>query len=139
MFINQLLEVMYEAAEKAHASKKEIKSAIVRGAMKAALDKMPNKTLQDAKTKKRGMRAVNGKENPGDKYKEASLGELDVFGATGIDGDGYALEEGSCGYQEGGEVKCGACEKPCPKCKTKECSCKAKTMQDALKLDGILK
>ena len=100
MFINQLLEEMYEAAEKAPASKKEIKSAIVRGAMKAALDKMPNKTLQDAKTKKRGMRAVNGKENPGDKYKEASLGDFDVFGDTGIDGDGYALEEGSCGYQE---------------------------------------
>lgn len=32
-------------------------------------------------------------ENPGERYLPNPVGGFDVFGATGIDGDGYAMEE----------------------------------------------
>jgi hypothetical protein len=92
--INKLLRSMKEAAEKnGKSSISKTKGAVTRAISKKVVRDMVAKTEQEKKTKRRLTRAVDGAENPGDKELPDSLGGYDIWGATGIDGDGYAIEE----------------------------------------------
>ena len=150
MFIDTLLKEWREESAKSPAGNlQETKKAITKAVFNKVIDGLPAKTLKDARAKVRAKRSVNGKENPGDKYRSHN-GNYNVWGATGIDGDGYALEddgnpsaeaaagvsmsmsESNC-YQEGGLVK-----KPCKKCKKKECCCEAENMNEWMSRNGLL-
>lgn len=138
MIINSLLkEWREEAAKQPAGNLQETKKAVVKAVFNKVVDGMPATNLKQAKSKVRAKQAVTAKENPGDKYRPDPLGDFQVFGATGLNGDGYALEEGNCGakgYQEGGEVK--PCDK-CKKCGEGKCGC-AKNMKEWMSNSGLI-
>ena len=152
IIIDSLLKEWREEADKCPAGcLEESKKAVVKAVFNKVVDGMPATNLKQAKSKVRAKKAVTAKSIPGDKHREL-MGDFNVFGATGMNGDGYALEDGgeagseaaagvgsamsesacSKGYQEGGEVK------PCDKCKEKKCGCEAKTMKEWMINSGLL-
>ena len=92
--INKFIREAREAAKgQDKPSKEKTAGALTRAISKKIVGDMVAKTKQEAKTKKRLSRAVNDAENPGDKNLPDAQASFDVWGATGLNGDGYAMEE----------------------------------------------
>ncbi|MDC0315354.1 hypothetical protein OAL32_00315 [Synechococcus sp. AH-551-G15] len=71
--------------------------SVVRAASKKVIDKMDgtdNERVRSKKLKKSLKDPVTSSENPSMRELNPLAGGYNVWGATGIDGDGYALEEG---------------------------------------------
>lgn len=90
--INRLLREMKEAAKTTgKPSVEKTAGAITRAISKKIIRDLKPESMKDLKDKRRLTKVVNDMENPGDKALPEPLDTYHVLGATGIDGDGYAL------------------------------------------------
>jgi len=142
--INDLIAEMRQAyAESSSYSLEETKAAVKRALTKAVIRKGKKsvKNKQDAKSQVRAQRAVDGMANPGEKEIPEALLGYEIYGSTGLNGDGYAVEvDEDCQKGKllaGHCLKCGlsleSCKcqpkqnKKCGDCGQKQCECKEKT------------
>ena len=146
IIIDSLLKEWREEADKCPAGcLEESKKAVVKAVFNKVVDGMPATNLKQAKSKVRAKQAVTAKSIPGDKHREL-MGDFNVFGATGMNGDGYALEDGgeagseaAAGVGSAMSEECNVCEKKCKKCGEKKCGCgEAKSMREWLENEGLL-
>ena len=101
--------------------------SVVRATSKKILDKMDgtdNERIRSKKLKKSISQPATNKENPNMKELNALASGYNVWGATGINGDGYALEDndGGNGLEEGKFLDfCKKCRKKRIKGKVHNC------------------
>ena len=125
-YINDLLKEMKVAyLVEQPGNEEEARASVVRSTSRKIIDEMKGdakQRLRQKKLRKSLKNPVTRGENPSQRELTQAVGGYNVWGATGLNGDGYALAEPNDGTDATAMSE--GKEKKCPRCLVKKAACR---------------